>query len=679
MTLRAKVLLALAAMALGSLLLGVLLQSASAPPSASAAVREADAPEALPIEASGPRADLELSRAVVSAETHRELGAASKLVGKLTVRVLFADRTPATECLVIVQRAGGDLRIGATRRPTDEEGRAHFLGLGAGRVEVRTNLLELANHLVDVRTGEETEYELVLPAGLSVSGVVIDFDGAPVPGAEVYLCSVPSFGRDAEPVATTDDKGEFALRGCPSRCLVGARADGFAPSRMYFVHGSTGGSLEVKIELPAKGGNVQGVVRGADGAPVRGAVVRIGEGSLDQIRASTLGAPPLPAQERTDRQGAFRALGLAPGEHPVVVRAAGHAPWTGACVVDPGATTSMEIALTEGVTVRGTARDEHDRPIAEVAVRMGKQGLLYYRTRTDDLGRYQLDGLPPGEIELTAYHGLLGNRVTTLHGKPGDTLTWDPVLTRGFVLRGRVLTATGEPVQHVHIHLRAVPKKGGKAWWDNARTDGDGRFEVANCPDDRLLDLSGKGRDIEDIETTRVDPRAGEVLLQAVRVVAEQAKILGRVVAPDGEPLAHAQVYASSILPATTEEGSGRFEILVPPGKYKLAVHSGDYPTQLTPEYEVVDGDTFHVGTVKLLHGGRIRVQLGELPAGTGIGVRADGDRYLTMIDPSISLLSNPIIPGRHEIVLRRDGEVVHTQEVEVRAGEETSARIELK
>src|SRR5262249_54482770 len=141
------------------------------------------------------------------------------------------------------------------------------------------------------------------------------------------------FRRDPVVLGRSGADGTFALRACPSPSLIGARAEGYASSSLQMpVSSSDGTPRHVRLELIAPGGMVEGLVVASDGKPVANAVVRIGEGRTDELMATGT-CPPLPAQVRTDAQGAFRAIGVPVGNQTVQVRAVDFAPFSGSCEI----------------------------------------------------------------------------------------------------------------------------------------------------------------------------------------------------------------------------------------------------------------------------------------------------------------------------------------------------------
>lgn len=603
--------------------------------------------------------------------------------GTLIVHARYADGKPAGDLAVLVQAFLGDLRL-ARRRTTDAEGHARFDGLSPGQLRVWTNRnRRMRPVLVDVRAGDISEVELELPTGITILGTVVDGDGVGVPSAEVYLAQLARADQDAEHAATTDAEGRFTLCGCSTYCFVGARAAGHLASPMQNVFGSEGGTLEVRLELAGGGGSVGGVVAGPTGEPVPNALVRVGEGRLNTF---TRGGEPFGAQVRTDSAGRFLATGLAAGDHPVVARAAAHAPWTGSASVVAGATTELEVVLTHGVTVRGIARDAEGTPLGKVDIRVGDWGdLAWYRTWSDEHGAYRIAGLPAGSIELRAEHDVHGATDEVVHGESGELVAHDLVLSRGLILAGRLLGQDGEAVPGVWLSFHANDEERGTPWGAMVRTGEDGRFEVNNCPERSTVEVSADGKGIEPFQQKGLDPRAGEVVLLAKRAPPGEGRIVGRVETPDGRPVAHASVTllrsgAMSHPFFPTEEGTGAFDLdELTPASYRLSVRADGYPRFLSEPHELLADETWDLGTIRLVEGGTVAVTLsGAKFDDVWITIRTLEDDRLTTLhrEPAIS---EPLPPGRYQV--RVTGENIREvrQEVEVRVGEQTEVHVDLK
>jgi RNA polymerase sigma factor (sigma-70 family) len=169
------------------------------------------------------------------------------------------------------------------RRPdwvTDRAGRFRFEALAPGRYTVRVHEggQDLGGEAaVDVTGGDAGAVALSLAPTTTLRGRVLDDAGAPVAGAQVLTWPVNAQDRKRSPVrrAATDANGAFVLRGLPAGAInVGAEQvhRGVIPqlTRADLVAGT---AIDVTLRL-GPGVAVRGEVRGADGQPAAGVLVR---------------------------------------------------------------------------------------------------------------------------------------------------------------------------------------------------------------------------------------------------------------------------------------------------------------------------------------------------------------------------------------------------------------------
>ncbi|HEU4419754.1 MAG TPA: sigma-70 family RNA polymerase sigma factor, partial [Planctomycetota bacterium] len=565
--------------------------------------------------------------------------------GELVVHVRYAEEpTTAAGLTVLVTRQGGDFRVGVPRAVTDAEGTVRFPGLQPGRVWARTTPSASAGARAEIEAGATAECTIELRGGITLTGIVVDATGTPVADAIVESGMFVG-GVDADQVAVTAADGTFVVRESEHLCVVGARAVGFAASRLYFVQCKPGAEEHVRIELPAAGGAVEGVVLGPAGEPVANAVVRVGEGSTEGFTCGPQGAPPMPAQVRTDSAGRFRAIGVRPGTQPVNVRAANLAPWIGTCEVGAGGTAAVRVVLSAGVTCAGVVRGEDGQVAVDAEVSVGDPGdFVLLRTRTAADGTFTLTGLPIGEFALEASAERLGKASARLHGQPGETLRCELSLSNGLALRGRVVDDLGAPVAQANVVCDA---EGNDRWASVAWTDEAGRFLVAGCPSGRRFSVEVAAREHLSVQRNGVDPLAGELELRLARDTAPKARIHGRLLRPDGGAAIGGSIRASRYRPQLIEyaevQADGSFAIAVPSGEWYVTVDVRNHPEIDAGPQVLEPGATWDLGTLQLSIGGTLVVHDLEEPR-LKYMIFDTRDRY-------VGGLHTPTFPQRSELL----------------------------
>lgn len=269
-------------------------------------------------------------------------------------------------------------------------------------------------------TPEDGPVRIVLDAGRSLRGIVLDAAGSAAAGASVrwgpYYANLHS---SRNPVECGAD-GRFEIAGLseehglwvaiihPGHALLveevlpasqARRAESALPEEAIVLH----------LEPEAR---IAGVVLARAGTPAADAKVEIigdriieTESRTSEYPASTWEFLARRHQVRTGADGRFEFAGLYPGEfevrafHPadsekkVTVRAESGGPDL-VIVLDPD--------LLPGVVIRGAVREAATgRPIPEFQIVPMIAGMGVHRTFADEHGRFEIAGLDPGEISLT--------------------------------------------------------------------------------------------------------------------------------------------------------------------------------------------------------------------------------------------------------------------------------------
>ncbi len=606
--------------------------------------------------------------------------------GTLVLRVRYGDdKAPAEGVVMIVNRSAADPRVEGLRRKTDAAGTARFEALAAGRVSVTTDRGWIGKR-AEIRGGETTELDYELQIGLTVTGIVVDPVDTPVPGALIEVAQLASGDSDAEVLAISGADGRFVVRAAPKETLVGARAAGYSSSPLKFLVGKEGNTADLRLVLGPAGGTVSGVVVDAQNRPVPDAVVRVGRGATSGIVASGAGAPPIPALVRTDGEGRFAAIGLPPGEQPVVARARGKAPWQGTCEVAANLTVPLKIQLVDGATIQGTVRTAAGEIAPRVEIEVGEwEDLAHYRTLTSPEGRFELKGLPAGEVVVRAAHDDFGKAEQRAQTVPGSTAQCDLQLSRGLELHGRVVDEQNAGVAKAMLEFTGFVT--GPGWWHHGVTDGEGRFSVPNCPEGRMLSISVRVQGYEELQRTDIDPKRGTVELQVRKSLPASVRIRGTVLDPDGKPLPNVMLDARR-QGASTRDGSGirptgpdgAFELgpLVP-GTWIVHARSPEHAGWRSEPRELGADATWDLGQVHMIAGGRATVQVEGDREGVHFLIRDDVTKAQTALtDSNGTLVSAVLAPGPHQLFVSGKNVAAQTLPFDVKAGETATLAVRL-
>jgi hypothetical protein len=217
---------------------------------------------------------------------------------------------------------------------------------------------------------------------------------------------------------------------------------------------------------------------------------------------------------------------------------------------------------------------------------------------TDSEGRFEIRNLRHGKYDLVG-EGLKGTARGFLRGvETGDDVV---VKLHSLARIEGLVTFGGEPVPEFRVELS------GKSLRAKQVRDKQGKFVFFRVdPGEHVIKVSSKQGSGE-IEATVAAGQPTKVTIELERLVA----VRGRVVAPDGAPIAGAMVTSSPrredgnveirILAddtTPTTDAEGRFEIGLRPGKYTLIVLGTDKPgPAVMKPITVVDTD-LNVGTL---------------------------------------------------------------------------------
>jgi beta-lactamase regulating signal transducer with metallopeptidase domain/protocatechuate 3,4-dioxygenase beta subunit len=453
--------------------------------------------------------------------------------------------------------------------------------------------------------------------GMALEGRLVDAQGKPVVGAAIVgMCRTMTCAPLRGPAIVTDRDGRFHLDRAPDgplnpRSIVSLRvktADGH--SYEVNVVGIVAGVMQLKLPTArapglkaprnVKPGELAGVVVDEQGKPLEGVEVDVWDW--------------FPGNEtHTDRDGAFRLKGLErDSKVQVRFRKAGYSPLL--FMQQPTGVSGWVAAMDRKTYFEGVVRGPDSKPAAGALIRAdqgpkqadgGIVGHIWTETRADTSGRYRLY-VQPDEYEfLVKAPGVGVARLPKVSIAHGAAESMNIKLGKGVTFRALAVDdQTGKPVsgvrlwswEHRGIEGRSdargevsfsemlpgkfdfqVEAAGYTRWWSEETVSPWNRRTIAK-PDQKWQ----RNFDNLDFDLRPDMPRVKIVLEKGVR-------IRGRVLDPDGKPVAGA-----TVAPALTGTGNsltgdsrfsvatradGTFEVLLPASneaKYNLVAHDGE-------------------------------------------------------------------------------------------------------
>jgi hypothetical protein len=287
--------------------------------------------------------------------------------------------------------------------------------------------------------GSEFVVRVRLRATPAPEGDVLDPDGQPAT-ARVVACE----GQPFEARTSSAKDGTFRLPATAAGCEVVARSDDDDESeRGVLVQGR-----RTVLRL-RPGGAIEGVVADDRGSGIPSFSVGIEAFSAANGRSFR----SVPARSFEDSRGSFRLGKLAPGTYVLTATAPGKPPTRSASIDVRGgsATTGVRIVLADGGSIVGQVYDDRHAPIAGADLRFDSASSVAPSdavAKSDDSGRYRLDGAPSGLFTLRVQKdGFRLRMVSGLRVASRGTLKQDVLLTPISGGAGLELTGIGANIQ----------------------------------------------------------------------------------------------------------------------------------------------------------------------------------------------------------------------------------------
>jgi protocatechuate 3,4-dioxygenase beta subunit len=481
---------------------------------------------------------------------------------------------------------------------------------------------------------------IVLPAGITAFGRVVDTAETPVAGAEVALrravrSSDPfemfrSHGVEPE-TATTDAEGRFEIADLPAgRFDVSAAAGGFAPLTVPGVElPAGGGRADLGTLLLEPGLTLAGRVVDPQGRPVAEAEVHAGGAETLGLGGHMVEPRKEPAVSGPD--GRFEVPDLARGERvDLMVKRRGYTegrlPGVGVPAEEP-----VTVVLQPASTLAGVVVDDDGDPVEGAMVLIQGEPAPGWpfagnvgRGRSGEDGRFTVEDVPPGRLgAMVRADGFLVHEEGGLEVAPGedrDDLRF--VLRPGATIRGRVTDAAGRPIADASVEV--LEDAGFRRSGFGAATtgsDADGLFELDGVePGTRSIaaDHDGHVRSVRDLEVTRGDNRLDFRLEPGLTVS-------GRVLDEGGAPVSGARVSLESPDERFTfrsggelTDDAGAFAVEgVAPGAYTVSAQMEGFAAARQEGVEVagapVAGVELHLSRGTTVTGRLLGVELAEM------------------------------------------------------------------
>jgi RNA polymerase sigma factor (sigma-70 family) len=634
---------------------------------------------------------------------------------------------PSSEGPSAVAGTEGEFRLDGL-----DEGLFHLTVTADGRPPIRKE--------IGIGPGDIDLGTFTLERPRALSGIVRGPDGAPVPGAAVWVllpwrqattATAQNFSVPAEPVAraVTGEDGRFALAGLPEGSIeVKAEAADLSPASAMVGRGILDVVLVLKAGLTIHGR----VLEDASGAPISGAEVRIP--AKDGKRAVTdedgrfcLRGVPVDSASR-------RGCTLVEVCHPTFGLYRG---WE--YVPGHDAASPLEIHLPRMWRLAGRVIDGEGRPAEGVRVwveasgqpKEDRDGSAFADSRGFSSG----DGsfaIPVGSwarwlegdvhVFVVASDSRSGSARVGPLDLPGTGEGWpdiEIVLQPGVSVEGAVTGEDGLPVAAAQVVVERTEagvdpySRGRRAPGKVAYTSRDGRFRVEGAePGPSRIVARAVGFAPKRIEGFEVGRGAAplEIVLERGRMTE------GRVVDPGGRPVPLAEVVAlpeeadgeeeesefaarmelltvSGIVSARTDI-DGRYRLgPLPRGPFSAAARSEGYeaarirslepgrppPDIVLVRFAAVRGSVAASGTGEPVSSFRVTaVEKKRIrPSYPEDLIGSEGE--IQFDDGEGRFLYDGLRPGEYVLFVKARGYGLHRQEMTLSAGEETEIRVSLE
>jgi protocatechuate 3,4-dioxygenase beta subunit len=468
--------------------------------------------------------------------------------------IMDDDHAPIAHARVCVDLASNDLPDELQRDPhcTFADDRGHYLigDLFASEITVGAmarpyipaiyhpdgdrHRTELTLHAGEHRTGVDLVLE---KGGVEITGTVSDIAGGPIAHALVRASTGWWGGDDGNlPAIETDDAGKFTMWVRPGSIAVTASVDGYSDGNEW---GHAPGKFEI---LMTPESSLSGVVVDAKtNAPVPGVHVTVsGDGQGTTI---------------TNEQGSFHVDRLEPGRYTATATsAAGYGESDGSMRVGLAQHVSgMIVKLYPAVRIEGRVviPDEKKSTCKDSSLSLSsREPARNLQAQRDPDGTLHVDGVLPGnyEVEIECRGFRARDKYAHLVVASKDLMGLEWQVDDGALIRGRVLTKSGAPVERASVSASAKGAAarevtGGAS--DTSARDGTYKLEALK-PGTYTINVHGE-HGIAPKDGWKVTVQSPGAVVDQDLVLDEGGTIHGTVVDADGKPMPGVHVRAQAI------------------------------------------------------------------------------------------------------------------------------------